>query len=346
MILSYIIPVYNGAKYIEHCVSIIEKLNADIHDEFEIVVVDDGSKDNSISIINTLSSQFDNIVIVSKSNGGIASARNAGLLKATGKYVAFCDQDDCVCKGLSAFIQKLEKSHSDFIITNYEISNGRKGELFSSPEICGREKVISMARYMLAYGLVPYLDIPQNRLRDVSTVWNCIFKKEFLTSNNIFFESFVDYEDDWKFVTECLVYAKKVYLDTDKFYCWTVNPNSESHTHKYISNYVEKRECLIRWIMEQLSKCGVSDDLIKHYRYSPEICRSVVMDNFYNACSLNISAYMNDIGIMLNHGWIVNKTTIKKAKTKPQLFFLVLLYFKLYNVAFFINKYLLKRNFH
>ena len=139
-VISVIIPVYNGEKYIEHCVTRIEEINHDIRGCFEIIVVDDGSEDNSISIINSLLSQFDNIVIVSKSNGGIASARNAGLLKAAGKYVAFCDQDDSVCKGLSTFIQKLEKSQSDFIITNYEISDGRKGEFFSSPEICGREK--------------------------------------------------------------------------------------------------------------------------------------------------------------------------------------------------------------
>ena len=344
--ISIIIPVYNGEKYIEHCVTRIEELNNDLLDDFEIIIVDDGSCDNSYSISRLLSDHYDNIVVVSKPNGGIASTRNLGLSLARGKYVVFCDQDDMHVKALYSFLKEIDNSQSDFMITNYCLSNGKKRELFSSNEICGADKVSSMARHMLAYGLVPYTEMPINPLCDVSTVWNCIFKRDFLVKHHIQFGAYVDYEDDWKFVTECLVKASKVYLNTDQFYCWTVNPNSESHTRKYISNYVEKREKLLSWIMKQLSKCGVSDDLIKHYRFSPEISRSVVMDNFYNACSLNYSGYKKDIDGMLKHNWKVNFSTIKKAKTKPQVLFLSLLYLKLFRTAFVINKFFLKRNYH
>lgn len=344
--ISVVIPVYNGEKYIERCVTRIEELNNDLLDDLEIIIVNDGSCDNSLSISKLLSARYDNIVVISKSNGGIASSRNTGLLLAKGKYVVFCDQDDSHIKSLTPFLKEIETSQSDLMITNYKLSDGRTKKLFKYQEMCDRNKVSSMACYMLAYGLVPFSDVPINPLCDVSTVWNCIFRRDFLENHHIQFGAFVDYEDDWKFVTECLVKAARVYLDADQFYCWTVNPNSESHTHKYITNYVEKRECLITWIMEQLSKCGVSDDLIKQYRYSPEICRSVVMDNFYNACSLNYSGYKKDIDNMQKHGWVVNKSTITKAKTKPQLLFLILLHLKLYRTAFVLNKFILKRIYH
>ena len=257
VLLSIIIPVYNGEKYFPKLFSSLVRHNYEIFHEVEIIVVNDGSKDKSFQLLYEYKKKYQNVVIIEKPNGGIASARNAGLAIARGQYVTFCDQDDSLKKGYEEFLFKMDKLGCDMMITSYSTSDGMRYE-FEYNELCGRNQVNTLARYMLAYGLVPYLEMPKNTLQDVSSVWNCIFKREFLLKYDIVFEAFVDYDDDWKFVTESLVHANTVCFEKDGFYCWTVNPSSESHTHKYISNYVTKRELLLQWIVKQLSFCDTT----------------------------------------------------------------------------------------
>ena len=91
MKLSIIVPVYNVEKYINECIKSLLELTID---NFEIIVVDDGSKDKSISIVKSFNDN--RIKIIYKKNGGLSSARNAGLKEAIGEYVAFVDSDDYI----------------------------------------------------------------------------------------------------------------------------------------------------------------------------------------------------------------------------------------------------------
>lgn len=89
--VSVIVPVYNGANFIEKTVkSILEQTFA----SFELLLIDDGSKDNSFDIIKSLSSKDSRIKCLQKENGGVAHARNHGIKLAQGEFIAFCDQDD------------------------------------------------------------------------------------------------------------------------------------------------------------------------------------------------------------------------------------------------------------
>lgn len=92
MKLSVIVPVYNTEKYLEHCVKSIMANQVDL----EIILVDDGSKDGSPILCDRLAEENTNIKVVHKENGGISTARNAGLKMATGEYIAFVDSDDYI----------------------------------------------------------------------------------------------------------------------------------------------------------------------------------------------------------------------------------------------------------
>ncbi|WP_367392680.1 glycosyltransferase family 2 protein [Lewinella sp. LCG006] len=105
MQLSIILPTYNVEKYIERCIKsiFIQKL---VSGSFEVIVVDDESPDNSITIVNELSKSFKEIKIISQKNKGLAGARNTGIRNAKGKYLLFLDPDDyiepnCLSKMLS-----------------------------------------------------------------------------------------------------------------------------------------------------------------------------------------------------------------------------------------------------
>lgn len=95
--VSVIIPIYNVEKYIEDCICSVLKQTLR---EIEIICVNDGTKDNSMSIVDKYKEQDDRIIIVNKENGGLSSARNAGLDCATGEYVYFLDSDDMIADNM------------------------------------------------------------------------------------------------------------------------------------------------------------------------------------------------------------------------------------------------------
>ena len=95
MDLSIIIPVYNVEKYIEKC--LLSCIKQDIsYEDYEIVVVNDGSPDNSITIVERIAKDYSNIRIINQENQGLSGARNTGMKHAKGNYIWFVDSDDYI----------------------------------------------------------------------------------------------------------------------------------------------------------------------------------------------------------------------------------------------------------
>ena len=92
-LISIIVPVYNSEKFLKECVSSIEN---QIYKNIEVILVNDGSKDNSGAICDELMEAYPNITVIHKANGGASSARNRGLEIASGEYVSFIDSDDYI----------------------------------------------------------------------------------------------------------------------------------------------------------------------------------------------------------------------------------------------------------
>jgi len=125
--LSVVIPVYNTEKYIKRCMDSI--LLKEILNDIEVILVNDGSKDNSLNIIKEYGEKYpESVIVVDKENGGHGSTINAGLKIATGKYFRVIDSDDWVnSRDFAKFVQKLRNEDVDVVITNYKketVSNG------------------------------------------------------------------------------------------------------------------------------------------------------------------------------------------------------------------------------
>ena len=101
MEISIIIPIYNSEKYIEQC---IQSILAQSFKDFELILIDDGSTDNSYNIVKQYADSDTRLILIKKENGGVSSARNCGLEIASGKYVTFIDSDDYV---LPDFLEKI-----------------------------------------------------------------------------------------------------------------------------------------------------------------------------------------------------------------------------------------------
>lgn len=138
--LSIIVPVYKVELYIEKCINSLVKQDVPYSD-YEIIIVDDGSPDKSMDIVSQKFSDYDNIKIVKKENGGLSSARNAGFRQASGDYIWYVDSDDWIeenCLGniflefqdspdtiaLTSFIPEGDWSHSYYNKTDITIRTG------------------------------------------------------------------------------------------------------------------------------------------------------------------------------------------------------------------------------
>lgn len=138
--ISVIIPIYNVDKYLKRCVkSVIEQT----YKNLEIILVDDGSYDNCPSICDELEQQDNRIIVIHKDNGGLSSARNAGLEKATGEYISFVDSDDWLSKDIYCkCIDVFNLTDSDVVdfkttfITNEKTNNDECDEIALTTKQC------------------------------------------------------------------------------------------------------------------------------------------------------------------------------------------------------------------
>ena len=116
-LITVIIPVYNAEKYLERCV---RSVTGNTYSNLEIICVNDGSSDNSLSVLEKLATDDSRIRIIDKPNGGVSTARNAGLDAATGEYVAFIDSDDWIHDSyFSILMKEAQDSNSDITIASY-----------------------------------------------------------------------------------------------------------------------------------------------------------------------------------------------------------------------------------
>lgn len=115
LLLSYIVPVFNSSKYLGKCLDSI--MNQGLQDDqYEIVLIDDGSTDNSLDICHGYQEKFSFIKVISQENSGVASARNAGLAKAEGKFICFVDSDDYLTSNsISAILDEVGARNAQLI---------------------------------------------------------------------------------------------------------------------------------------------------------------------------------------------------------------------------------------
>lgn len=121
--LSIIIPAYNAEKFMSNTIKHLSKIQSD----FEIVVVDDGSKDNTLNVCRYLENEYPNLFVCTQPNSGVSAARNLGIEKARGKWLFFCDADDWVDAGNIEEILCIAEKHEGQIILagmNFVKSNG------------------------------------------------------------------------------------------------------------------------------------------------------------------------------------------------------------------------------
>lgn len=175
VLLSVIIPVYNVEPYIDKCLKSVFRA---LPDRTEVIVINDGSPDNSEEIILKYKEKYNNLIYVKKENGGLSSAKNRGLKEAKGRYIIFLDSDDYVsCNMHSTMLKKAIDKDSDFVYCDISM-------VFED----GSVKNCNVTNYSRKNKLMQLLD---NNLMAAS--WNKMIKRELY--NDIIFPEGINNED-------------------------------------------------------------------------------------------------------------------------------------------------------
>lgn len=200
-LLSIIIPVYNVEKYIEECLNSISK---QINEFCEVILVDDGSTDSSAKFCDTFcENNCKYCKVIHKTNGGLSSARNSGLKIAVGKYIAFIDSDDRIASNSITLITEWIKNTN----SNADICFMKAVKFYEN------NKIVDMG------DKINYLDIHEINKDDVISFLSTrpkfpgsactkLFKREFLTKNNLYFEEQKRTNEDLGFTIDCIIKAE------------------------------------------------------------------------------------------------------------------------------------------
>lgn len=228
MKVSIIMPVYNSEKYL--CKAIDSVLVQDF-DGFELILVDDGSTDGSSAICDSFAEKYDNVKVVHKENGGICSARNTGLDKATGEYVGFCDNDDEYLPHLIRDNYTYAKENDvDLMryakIKRLERDDGKVWETISQID----DMCIERKEFYLHY----------NNIRREDTIWTGFYRREIIEKYHIRFdENFRFGSEDLNFNLHFLKYCEKLGFNSKAYYSWTQR-NSRSTSRNFKRDYLKK----------------------------------------------------------------------------------------------------------
>ena len=212
MKLSIVIPVYNTEKYLEKCLA--SCVNQEVEKaDYEIVVVDDGTKDNAMAIALRYQENYPNIKIFSQENAGLSAARNMGLSHCSGDYVWFVDSDDYIEEGsLSLIFNKIEENPNIICIQAKRSDEETPRNRFSDNVKNGYD--VLLHSFDDWDRCVPYF----------------IFNRQFLDNHELMFYVGIFHEDD-EFTPRALVFAEKVsVIDRPLYYYWVKTENTITKT--------------------------------------------------------------------------------------------------------------------
>lgn len=223
--VSVIIPVYNAAADLRKC---LDSLVCQTLDKIEIVCVNDGSTDESESILNDYAARYSNIHIINQENKGSAAARNTGIRNAEGEYIAFVDADDTVSAN---YLQELYNtamcSRAEVAVTDQVYICEQNGST--------RLKDVGITRDMQ---LLTSIDDKGKIVIATGITWNKIYNRDYLNKYEIFFPEVKCTGEDNYFTTFALLFAKRIGVNHVAAYNYVMVHNSQTHVRKTKKDFV------------------------------------------------------------------------------------------------------------
>lgn len=285
--LSIIIPIYNVEKYIRDCLLSIFRQGLSAN-EFEVILVNDGTPDNSMGVIADIVESHDNIKVVNQCNQGVSVARNAGLHIAKGEYVYFMDSDDLlVDNGLSILLPNALTSSPDILMADYcRFNDGEDvGHLIHIKQ--NYSGCLKTGEQAFVEDLSPYS----------CYIWLLLIKRVFLIQQAIYFKPF--WYEDTLFCQECFMKSKTVIKTDFQLYVYRLRSGSFTSSMN-LKKMLDLNSCLSSLVnlkdtlpISKTIKQKLKDNIFSSFSYG--LWCIVHNDKLYNERQLIVSDLKNKI---------------------------------------------------
>ena len=209
--ISIIVPVYQAEKYLRQC---IDSILAQTFTDWECILVDDGSSDESGAICDDYAAKDPRITVIHKGNGGVSSARNVALERITGTWLAFVDSDDCLYpNALQKWIEVAEKNNLDMVQCHFNREH-IEGQVASD-----ETEVLSATQYA-------------DSERYLTCVWGTLFKTSIVKKHSLRFDENVRLGEDQIFLLNHMQYCSRIQRIGNVLYFYRDNKQSAVNNPK------------------------------------------------------------------------------------------------------------------
>ena len=286
-LVSIILPVYNAQNHLARCVG---SICAQTYRNIEIIILNDGSKDQSLPVCEEFRQKDPRILLVDKANSGVSDTRNLGLKLASGKYVEFVDSDDYLDPDFTErLVTAAEENEADFVIAPYKmvIPAGASKPEQVLDKIQDELGVMSVARppEVREYGFLPAgvydKDTFALRLMDkpasyfYSVLWNKLYRRDILTGNDIQFVSEMRWAEDLVFNLRYIQYAGRFVAIDKPGYYYVQNPQSICHTQINAATIVQNKLQVFRYYKDLYTRLGIYEEVRPQlYKFLVDIAES------------------------------------------------------------------------
>ena len=286
-LVSIILPVYNAQNHLARCVG---SICAQTYRNIEIIILNDGSKDQSLPVCEEFRQKDPRILLVDKANSGVSDTRNLGLKLASGKYVEFVDSDDYLDPDFTErLVAAAEENEADFVIAPYKmvIPAGASKPEQVLDKIQDELGVMSVARppEVREYGFLPAgvydKDTFALRLMDkpasyfYSVLWNKLYRRDILTGNDIQFVSEMRWAEDLVFNLRYIQYAERFVAIDKPGYYYVQNPQSICHTQINAAPIVQNKLQVFRYYKDLYTRLGIYEEVRPQlYKFLVDIAES------------------------------------------------------------------------
>lgn len=238
--VSIIIPVYNTEKYVERCIGSVLKQT---YKNIEVIIINDGSKDNSLKIIENTVKNDVRVIVVNEENKGVSYARNVGLSKVSGEYTMFLDGDDYIDKYAIEKLVKLVENNTDVVMFPYirEYANrSYKSKIFNSEcTFSGKESYKMIFGSLVGPGGYQKKINPLTKDR-INMVWAKLYRTSLVESVKFLDINVIGVEDGWFNINVFKNFRGVVKYTEDVYYHYE-KENTRSIVHIYRKNMIQER---------------------------------------------------------------------------------------------------------
>ena len=319
---SVIIPVYNVENYLSRC---IDSLLAQNYVDLEILLIDNGSGDQSGQICEDYATQFSNITAYHIPNKGVGSARNFGLSKAKGEFICFVDADDYLVGNLFSDVESQLDSQLDLVVFSYYNSIEKNlSETTRSAKILPIEGKKDRNQFIALFTGLFLSDM-------MYTVWNKIYRREFLEEHQIVFESY-ELGEDVRFNLSVYQHVNKVFLVKSAYYVY-ISGRVDSAMGQYNPNRMNY----------QLEELGKVDQLMISWnshdeQFIDQIKARILMSNIQNISKqkMSLSKKRHYVEVLCRNQEMI--ALLKKTTSPLHPLIRRLLHLRMYLTVIFLKK--------